>query len=79
MKQEAPQPRRSRTGIPAIHGGEHVNQLAFAELIESGALDRHIRRMRRRYRQRRDALVATLGRDVPMMPLQASPLDCTRW
>lgn len=25
MKQEAPQPRRSRTGIPAIHGGEHVN------------------------------------------------------
>jgi len=24
MKQEAPQPRRSRTGIPAIHGGEHV-------------------------------------------------------
>ena len=24
MKQEAPQQRRSRTGIPAIHGGEHV-------------------------------------------------------
>ena len=27
MKQEAPQPRRSRTGIPAIHGGEHVKAL----------------------------------------------------
>jgi hypothetical protein len=25
MKQEAPQQRHSRTGIPAIHGGEHVN------------------------------------------------------
>jgi len=27
MKQEATQPRRSRTGILAIHGGEHVNSL----------------------------------------------------
>jgi hypothetical protein len=26
MKQEAPRQRRSRTGIPAIHGGEHVKQ-----------------------------------------------------
>jgi hypothetical protein len=25
MKQEAPQQRHSRTGIPAIHSGEHVN------------------------------------------------------
>jgi hypothetical protein len=25
MKQEAPQQRHSRTGIPAIHTGEHVN------------------------------------------------------
>jgi hypothetical protein len=24
MKQEAPPPRRSRTGIPGIHAGEHV-------------------------------------------------------
>ena len=31
MKQEAPQPRRSRTGIPAIHGGEHVNYRAGAD------------------------------------------------
>lgn len=29
MKQEAPQPRRSRTGIPAIHGGEHVKYAHF--------------------------------------------------
>ncbi|GAY18565.1 hypothetical protein MSZK_52910 [Mycobacterium sp. shizuoka-1] len=24
LKQEAPRQRHSRTGIPAIHGGEHV-------------------------------------------------------
>jgi hypothetical protein len=30
MKQEAPQPRRSRTGIPTIHVGEHVKLLAVA-------------------------------------------------
>jgi hypothetical protein len=30
MKQEAPQPRPSRTGIPAIHGGEHVKENAVA-------------------------------------------------
>lgn len=44
-------------------------QLAFAELIESGALDRHVRRMRRRYHHRRDALLATLGRYAPAMPV----------
>jgi len=32
MKQEAPQPRRSRTGIPAIHGGEHVKLMAVGHL-----------------------------------------------
>jgi hypothetical protein len=31
MKQEAPQPRPNRAGIPTMHGGEHV---------KSGALDR---------------------------------------
>ncbi|RRR46661.1 PLP-dependent aminotransferase family protein [Mycolicibacter terrae] len=54
----------------ADRGTDVLAQLALAELIESGALDRHIRRMRRRYRQRRDALVHTLGRAVPAIPLQ---------
>jgi GntR family transcriptional regulator / MocR family aminotransferase len=40
-------------------------QAALADLIESGALDRHLRRSRARYRQRRDALVAELRRHVP--------------
>jgi GntR family transcriptional regulator / MocR family aminotransferase len=38
-----------------------IDQLALAELVASGALDRHIRRSRARYRRRRDALVARLA------------------
>jgi GntR family transcriptional regulator/MocR family aminotransferase len=41
-----------------------VEQLALAELIASGGLDRHIRRARLRYRRRRDDLVAALA-EVP--------------
>ncbi|TDH49542.1 PLP-dependent aminotransferase family protein [Mycobacterium eburneum] len=53
----------------ADRGTDILAQLAFAELIGSGALDRHIRRMRRRYRHRRDALRDTLGRYAPAMPV----------
>src|SRR5207244_872191 len=42
-----------------------LEQLAFANLLESGACDRHVRRMRQRYRQRRDVLVAAAGRRLP--------------
>ncbi|WP_143569341.1 aminotransferase-like domain-containing protein, partial [Streptomyces acidiscabies] len=35
-------------------------QLALADLVVSGAYDRHVRRMRQRYRARRDRLVAAL-------------------
>jgi GntR family transcriptional regulator/MocR family aminotransferase len=38
-----------------------VEQLALAELLGSGAYDRHVRRMRQRYRRRRDLLLARLG------------------
>ena len=38
-----------------------LEQLALAELMGSGAYDRHVRRMRTRYRRRRDALLARLG------------------
>ena len=38
-----------------------IEQAALAELINSGGLDRHIRRNRLRYRRRRDELVAALG------------------
>ena len=50
---------RSDLGTPVIE------QVALADLIERGDFDRHLRRMRLRYRRRRDALVAALleGRD----------------
>lgn len=43
MKQEAPQTRRSRLGIPAVHGGEHVNRYLGPSLSPAtitGILDR---------------------------------------
>jgi GntR family transcriptional regulator/MocR family aminotransferase len=40
-------------------------QAAFAEFLTSGDLDRHLRRMRRVYRRRRDTLVAALANWLP--------------
>lgn len=40
--------------------GDHVLEYAVAELLEDGAIQRHIRRMRREYGARRDVLVAAL-------------------
>jgi GntR family transcriptional regulator / MocR family aminotransferase len=41
------------------------DQLALADLIDSGGYDRHIRRCRLVYRRRRDRLVAALARRAP--------------
>jgi GntR family transcriptional regulator/MocR family aminotransferase len=49
-----------------VYGDTQVlEQLALAEFVRSGALDRHVRRMRQRYRRRRDALLATLAARAP--------------
>lgn len=40
--------------------GDQVLEYAVAELLEDGAIQRHIRRVRREYRVRRDALVTSL-------------------
>ncbi len=42
-----------------------VEQLALADFLERGQLDRHLRRTRSVYRARRDALVDALGRLLP--------------
>ncbi|MFF7348136.1 PLP-dependent aminotransferase family protein [Streptomyces antimycoticus] len=42
-----------------------VDQLTLADFIESGGYDGHVRRMRQRYRRRRDQLVATLAERAP--------------
>ncbi|MCP3804050.1 PLP-dependent aminotransferase family protein [Allokutzneria sp. A3M-2-11 16] len=46
-------------GCPAL------DQHAFAHFLASGAYDRHLRRARRKYRSRRDVLVAELGKQLP--------------
>jgi GntR family transcriptional regulator/MocR family aminotransferase len=46
-------------------GSEVIGQLALCDFIERGELDRHIRRMRARYRQRRETLLDALARRLP--------------
>ncbi|MFF2041364.1 PLP-dependent aminotransferase family protein [Kitasatospora sp. NPDC058170] len=42
-----------------------LDQLTLADFIDAGGYDRHLRRMRRRYRDRRDQLVAALEQRAP--------------
>jgi len=42
-----------------------TDQVAFAELLRAGAFERHVRRMRARYRTRRDRLLAMLAARAP--------------
>ncbi|MGW0536620.1 MocR-like pyridoxine biosynthesis transcription factor PdxR [Streptomyces sp. NPDC003032] len=46
-------------------GSEGLTQLAFAELLRGGTLDRHLRRLRARYRSRREALTQAVHRHLP--------------
>jgi GntR family transcriptional regulator/MocR family aminotransferase len=46
-------------------GGEVVSQLALVDFIERGELDRHLRRMRMRYADRREALLAAVDEHIP--------------
>ncbi|MFD9733374.1 PLP-dependent aminotransferase family protein [Umezawaea sp. NPDC059074] len=48
-----------------------VDQLVLAELISSGAYDRHVRRSRVEYRSRRDRLVAALPAGLPVSGISA--------
>jgi GntR family transcriptional regulator/MocR family aminotransferase len=46
-------------------GTARIDQQALASFVRRGDLDRHLRRMRTRYRRRRDLLVATLADALP--------------
>jgi GntR family transcriptional regulator/MocR family aminotransferase len=50
--------------VTDLHGSS-LDELALAELINSGGYDRHVRRARLLYHRRRDRLVAALSRAVP--------------
>ena len=67
--------------VPAITAGKHavdngsaaLDQLTFADVLERGELDHHLRRMRPIYRRRRDRLLAALERHLPeLRPVGAS-------
>ena len=46
-------------------GSPTIEQLVLARLIETAAYDRHLRKARRRNRDRRDALIAAVARRLP--------------
>ncbi|MGW2647573.1 aminotransferase-like domain-containing protein [Streptomyces sp. NPDC001393] len=46
-------------------GNAMLPQLVLAGLMESGGLERHLRLLRRRHRERRDAMIAALAEHLP--------------
>ncbi len=50
---------------PTPAGSKRIEQHALADFLIRGELDRHLRRMRARYRGRRDALVDALTQALP--------------
>ena len=58
-----------------------LEQAALADLLERGEIDRHLRRTRRRYRDRRDALVVTLEEQLPQARIggAAAGLHVVAW
>ncbi len=53
-------------------GSPTLEQLAFADLLSSGAYDRHLRAGRARHRRRRDALVRALARHAPSLRVRGT-------
>ena len=49
-----------------------ILQLAFAQLIDRGDLDRHLRRQRRSYARRREALLQALGARLPALTVSGA-------
>jgi GntR family transcriptional regulator / MocR family aminotransferase len=60
-----PWTERIRSAETRLTGPSVVQQLAFAGFIENGDYDRHLRRLRRRYRQLRDRFVTAVSRQLP--------------
>jgi GntR family transcriptional regulator/MocR family aminotransferase len=63
-------PERCVGGVLAAKGDREgwasvLDQLALADFVSRGSYDRHVRRMRQRYRARRDRLVAALAERAP--------------
>ena len=57
----------------ADSGSPQLDQLALARFVDGGELDRHLRRMRGRYRARRDVLLAALAEQLPEVAVEGIP------
>lgn len=53
-------------------GPPRIDQDALAELIRNGTYDRHLRRMRRLYRDRRDHMLACLSEALPGLEIEGA-------
>jgi GntR family transcriptional regulator / MocR family aminotransferase len=53
-------------------GGSALEQVAFARLLESGELDRHLRRTRRLYRRRRERVLRALEEELPGVAVEGA-------
>jgi GntR family transcriptional regulator/MocR family aminotransferase len=65
-------PPRLLEPVVRLRSGEDVHvpapeQIALCRLLESGAYERHVRRMRARYRGRRDRLLGVLAECAPVL------------
>lgn len=49
-----------------------LDQLALADLIQRGEVDRHLRRQRLRYAKRREALLSALAEQLPERPVRGA-------
>ena len=58
-------------------GSPGLEQAAFAELLERGDMDRHLRRTRLIYRRRCDAMVAALNKYLPDVHIHGVAPVCT--
>jgi GntR family transcriptional regulator/MocR family aminotransferase len=68
----------AREKLLADRGTARIEQFALADFIDRGELDRHLRRMRIRYRRRREALLGALAEQVPRQPSTESQPASTR-
>ncbi|MEZ2332391.1 PLP-dependent aminotransferase family protein [Mesorhizobium sp. RCC_202] len=53
-------------------GSPRIEQDALAHLMQTGAYDRHLRKMRRIYRDRRDLLLGFLKRELPELSIEGA-------
>ena len=59
-------------------GTSAIEQLALADFIARGELDRHLRRMRLRYRRRREVALRALAAACPRQAPAGPPPACSR-